>query len=135
MRLFLLCLLAVSAAAAPRVDKVEPPNWWVGHTHNPVQLLLTGSELKGASVSAVSKGFKVEVRSASANGHYLFLYLDIAKNVPAGSYRFHVGSGEFTFRLDRPLESKGRFQGFSGDDVIYLLMPDRSEEHTSELQS
>src|SRR5712692_1138896 len=125
MRPFLFCALTMCAAAAPRVDKVEPPNWWVGHTHNPVQILLTGSDLKGASVTTSSKGFKVEVRGASANGHYLFVYLDIAKNVAAGSYRFRVGTAEFTFRLDRPLDSKGRFQGFSGDDVIYLLMPDR----------
>jgi glycosidase len=27
--------------------------------------------------------------------------------------------------LDAPLDPKGRFQGFSSDDVIYLLMPDR----------
>src|SRR5262249_47475184 len=45
---------AVCAAAAPRVDKVEPPNWWTPHTYNPVQVLLTGSELKGASFSTTA---------------------------------------------------------------------------------
>src|SRR4030088_755625 len=50
MRLAILLVLSTCAAAAPRVDKVEPPNWWVGHTQNPVQILLTGSDLKGASV-------------------------------------------------------------------------------------
>ncbi len=29
------------------------------------------------------------------------------------------------FRLDDPLDLAGRFQGFSADDVIYLIMPDR----------
>ena len=47
----ILFAVAVSAVAAPRVDKVEPPNWWVGHTHNPVQVLLTGSDLAGARVA------------------------------------------------------------------------------------
>jgi glycosidase len=27
--------------------------------------------------------------------------------------------------LDRPLDTKGRYQGFTPDDVIYLIMPDR----------
>src|SRR4030088_1851078 len=103
MRLAILLVLSTCAAAAPWVDKVEPPNWWVGHTLNTVQILLTGSDLKGASVVAGSKGFKVDVRGASANGHCLFVYLDIAKSVTPGSYRFRVGPGEFTFRLDRPL--------------------------------
>ena len=125
---FLLVALAC-AAAAPRIDKVEPPNWWTPHTYNPVQLLLTGADLKDAAVTTASKGFKIEVRSASDNGAYLFLYLDIGKEARPGAYRFQVrnrsGAAEFTFRLESPLEARGRFQGFGPDDVIYLLMPDR----------
>jgi hypothetical protein len=30
------------------VNKVDPPNWWVHHTKNPVQVMLTGTELQGA---------------------------------------------------------------------------------------
>lgn len=117
------------AIAAPRIEKVEPPNWWTPHTYNPIQILLTGSDLKDAAVTTASKGFKIGVRGASANGAYLFLYLDIGKEVRPGAYRFQLknasGTGEFTFRVERPLETRGRFQGFSPDDVIYLLMPDR----------
>jgi glycosidase len=117
------------AAAAPRVEKVEPPNWWAPYTYDPVQILLTGNDLKGAAVTTASKGFKIGVRGASEDGRYLFVYLDIGKQVQPGAYRFQLksasGTGEFTFRLDQPLENRGRFQGFSPDDVIYLLMPDR----------
>jgi hypothetical protein len=44
--------LAVAAGclAAPAVTKVEPPNWWLRHTRNPIQVLLTGADLKGAAV-------------------------------------------------------------------------------------
>lgn len=128
----LLALIAFALApalAAPRIDKVEPPNWWTPHTYNPIQILLSGSDLKGAAVTAASPGFKIDVRSASDNGTYLFLYLDIGKAVRPGSYRFQVknasGAAEFTFSLETPLPSRGRFQGFGPDDVIYLLMPDR----------
>jgi glycosidase len=117
------------AMAAPKVDKVEPPNWWTPHTLNPIQVLLTGSDLSGAAVTTASKGFKIEVRKISENGHYLFAYLDIGKDAKPGTHRFQVksasGATEFNFTLDRPLDPKGRFQGFSSDDVIYLIMPDR----------
>jgi neopullulanase len=134
MRVFLRAvLLAVvcltGAVAAPKVDKVEPPNWWVPHTYNPVQVLLTGSDLKGATVVTSSRGFKIDVRSASENGHYLFLYLSIGKDAQPGTHSFRIksasGTSEFQFRLDRPLGPRGRYQGFGPDDVIYLLMPDR----------
>jgi hypothetical protein len=31
------------AAQAPAVEKVEPPNWWPGHSINPVRLLISAS--------------------------------------------------------------------------------------------
>jgi hypothetical protein len=120
---------ATLACAAPAVTKVDPPNWWVRHTRNPVQVLLTGSDLNGASISTASKGFRLEVRKISANGHYLFAYVTIDPLVKPGKYRFDVkssaGTAAFDFTLDAPPDPKGRFQGFSGDDVIYLIMPDR----------
>ena len=124
-----ILLSAACAAAAPRITKVEPPNWWTPHTLNPVQILLTGTELSGAVVSTAAKGFKIEVRQVSENGHYAFLYLDIGKDVRPGTHVFSVktpsGTTEFTFRVDRPLDPHGRFQGFTPDDAIYLIMPDR----------
>ena len=124
-------LLSVLAAshAAPSVTRVEPPNWWVQHTWNHVQVLLTGADLEGLSVTSGAKGFKTEVRYISANGHFAFVYLNIDPTVKPGRYHFQVknaaGTSGFEFNVNAPLEAKGRFQGFSSDDVIYLLMPDR----------
>ena len=124
-----LALFTLACGAAPRVERVEPPNWWAPYTYNPVQVLLTGSGLQSATVTSTSKAIKAEVRFVSADGRYLFVYLDIARNAAAGQYRFSVdspaGSTAFAFPLDRPLDPRGRFQGFGPDDVIYLLMPDR----------
>jgi neopullulanase len=131
---FRFCVLAVwimfgHAVAAPVITKVEPPNWWVPRMWNPLQILLTGRDFKGATVTAASEGVKTETRYVSANGHYLFLYLNISQDLRPGTYRFRVqndsGSSDFDFRLDPPADRKGRFQGFGPDDVIYLLMPDR----------
>jgi len=129
LRLFVLeAVLAASSFAAPSVTKVDPPNWWVHHTLNPVQVLLTGAGLRDAAITG-PRGFRIEVRQTSENGHYLFAYLTVNHSTKAGAYRFEVksstGATSFEFSLDTPLESKGRFQGFSPDDVIYLIMPDR----------
>jgi len=122
-------LLLTSALAAPSITKVEPPNWWVHHTRNPIQVLLTGTDLQGAAVTAAVKGFRIDVRRISENGHYLFAYVTIERSVKPGTYRFQVksasGTAPFDFAVEAPLDSKGRFQGFSADDVIYLVMPDR----------
>jgi len=124
----LVAALAAGSSAAPVVTKVEPPNWWTRHTRNPIQVLLTGAELNGASLTG-PKGFQIRVRQTSANGHYLFAYVTIDPATKAGSYRFQLkgptGTTEIPFWLDTPLDPKGRFQGFSPDDVIYLVMPDR----------
>ena len=124
-----LTVLVRSAFAAPAIIKVEPPNWWVPHTRNPIQVLLTGSDLKGAVVTAAASGFKVDTRYASDDGKYLFAYVTINQSVKPGKYKFNVkgasGASQFEFALDAPLNPKGRFQGFGPEDVIYLLMPDR----------
>lgn len=130
LRLGLLgAALAAWGWAAPSVTKVEPPNWWVHHTWNPVQVLLSGADLRGATVTSAVSGIRVETRQASENGHYLFVYVTIDKSVAAGKYRFELSNGggrcEWDWALEEPLDPKGRFQGFSAEDAIYLLMPDR----------
>jgi glycosidase len=124
-----LTVWAGPAFAAPTVAKVDPPNWWVPYSRNPIQVLLTGTDLKGAQVTAAAPGFKVDVRRASDDGSYLFVYLDIDQNTKPGKYRFDVkqpsGAATFELALDRPADPRGRYQGVTPDDVIYLLMPDR----------
>jgi glycosidase len=135
VRIIALYLALLTASrAAPAVNKVEPPNWWVHHTLSPVQLLLTGADLAGATVVA-PKGFRAEVRQSSTDGRYLFAYVTIPTSAKPGAYQFQVRKGssttEFNFALDAPLAPAGRFQGFTPDDVIYLLMPDRFATESS----
>src|SRR6185503_18885488 len=127
-------ILAVLACAplinaAPSITKIEPPNWWVRHTLNQVQVLVTGEGLTGAAVSSSDKRIGIEVRRISENGHYLFAYLTIDPAAQPGKYVFDVktsaGMTTFPLTLEAPLDPAGRFQGFSSEDVIYLIMPDR----------
>ena len=127
-RPYLLFFLASLNFAAPTVTKVEPPNWWPNHTLNPIRLLIRGTDLNGATLTA-PHGFKARNLRVNATGSYLQIDLEIPRNAQPGDYplQIHSATGTTTapFRLESPLNPTGRFQGFSQDDVIYLIMPDR----------
>lgn len=125
----LLAALPVAAqAAAPTVHKTEPPYWWAHFTPK-LTLLLTGENLKGAHVTTTTGGLTVADSEGSSNGHYLFVHLQMAKNLRPGTARLQVrtasGSTAIQISLLARTSSAGRFQPLSSDDVIYLIMPDR----------
>ncbi len=114
--------------AAPTVTKVEPPSWWAGHSLNPVRLLIRGTGLTGAVVNS-ARGLIADQIATNPNGTYLFVNITIPPGTQPGDYPLQLkttdGAVTAPFRIDTLLESAGRFQGFSPDDVIYLIMPDR----------
>ncbi len=127
MRKLLLSLcFAATLAAAPVVTKVEPPYWWVRHSINPVRLLIRGSGLAGASVKTTTRGVEVGEPRVNSGGTYLFI--DVTLKSP-GPHPLKIttadGSTTAAFEALTPLPREGRFQGFSDDDLIYLIMPDR----------
>ncbi|HLK22532.1 MAG TPA: alpha-amylase family glycosyl hydrolase [Bryobacteraceae bacterium] len=127
MRNFALLVAACTAlAAAPTVTKVDPPFWWTGHSINPVRLMVQGTGLAGASVKSTAKGIELGESRVNANGTYLFIDATIKR---AGIYPLKITTSEGStiaqFEVLEPLDRVGRFQGFSQDDFIYLIMPDR----------
>jgi len=116
-------------AAGPEIVKLEPPNWWVGHRWNPVRVLVRGRHLAGARVEVRGGGVEVGLTRVNAAGTSLFVDLQLADNAQPGPRSLRIvnqlGAAERGFPLLAPLGREGRFQGFSPDDVIYLLMPDR----------
>jgi len=134
--LIVVCLLAVSAwpqsdagaGLAPVVRKIEPPNWWVNYTPA-LTLLLIGENLAGARVESPAKDVTVLGAEASANGHYLFVHLQLGSNLSAGTVPLHLitaaGSAPVPLPLLARADARGRFEGISRDDVLYLIMPDR----------
>jgi glycosidase len=130
MRLVAVCLLSAGLlAAAPTVAKVDPPNWWAGHSINPVRLLIRGAGLNGARVEVRSSGFRAGNVRVNDGGTYLFVDLAIPRGAKPGPVELSIataeGSSRAPFEITAALPRAGRFQGFSPDDVIYLIMPDR----------
>ena len=113
-------------AAGSAVTKVEPPDWPVEPQGITLRLLVTG---RGLTASAVHSRFHTGPVAVSQSGTHLFVDVTIPKGAAAGSYPLEIttpdGKVEAPFSLVAPLQPAGRFQGFSGDDIIYLIMPDR----------
>lgn len=116
-------------ASPPEALKVEPPHWWVGHSLNPVRVMVRGRHLTGARVTTHRIGVRIGATHTSPTGTYLFIDLAIDPRVPVGPVPLEIttasGVARAPFELRSPLSRTGRFQGFSEDDVIYLIMPDR----------
>ncbi len=125
----LLLSAGLLPAAPPQVTKVEPPNWWAAHSINPIRLLIRGANLRDARVVASAKGYRASNVRVNSAGTYLFVDLAIPRSARPGPVEIAAVTGEgkaaIPFRIDAPLPRQGRFQGFSPDDLIYLLMPDR----------
>ncbi len=115
-------------SAAPKITKMDPPNWWVEFTPN-VMILATGENLEGATVACAGKAVRLTRSKVTAGGKYLFLWLDIAPGARAGDAKIQIATPSGRTSVNFPLlereSSKGKFQGFSPDDAIYLIMPDR----------
>ena len=126
--LALLMGQALLAATQPLVRKVEPPNWWTHYTPE-LTLLLTGENLNAAQVRTSAQGVSVVGANSSSNGHYLFVHGKLGPQVRAGNIELRIRAAGGETAVQIPLQdrvnSTGRFQSFSRDDVIYLIMPDR----------
>ena len=124
--LLLLASLAV-AQNAPVVRKVDPPNWWLGMP-SPM-LLVKGENLSGARVASRTPGVSITRTKFEETGHYLIVWLNVSTDAMPGPVRLEIQaqgqSAEIPFSLAKRSSQTDAFQGFSPDDVIYLIMPDR----------
>jgi glycosidase len=123
------CTSTYAAQNKPVILKVEPPNWWAKHSINPVRLLIYGKNLGGATVTSSSRDIRTGDVKTIAAGTYLFVDVTIAASAAVGHRSLKItteqGTVDAPFEISAPLSRARRFQGFTPDDVIYLIMPDR----------
>ncbi len=124
------CSLISVAAQTPTVEKIEPPSWWTNSSIKTVRVMIRGTNLTGAKMLApLNSGLKAENIKASANGHYLFADVTIAESTKTGKYNFKIQTATETtdapFEVFQAMQRSGNYQGFTPNDVIYFLMPDR----------
>jgi glycosidase len=111
---------------APRIDKIDPPGWWVG-LPDPM-LLVHGEGLNRARFTLSGDSVTLDRTQASENGHWAFLWLKIGDATPQTLWVTATndqGQARRAFPLAERTRDANAHQGFSSADVLYLVMTDR----------
>ncbi len=121
-----LIIVSTFLAQNIRVNKIEPPNWWEGMKHNKIQLMIYGEGFNNVEIE--SEGIKIDKIHEVENPNYIFVDVDLS-STPFGKYEIIFSNGTSKISVDFPLYKRELsytiHQGFSNEDVIYLIMPDR----------
>ena len=87
--LIILITLALSFmlhAQKPIVDKIEPPNWWVDHSYNNIELMVYGDNLDYVSVHVNSRNIIIDTITPSESNKYTFIKLKINEDAKPSDY-------------------------------------------------
>ncbi|MFZ1677166.1 MAG: glycoside hydrolase family 13 protein [Saprospiraceae bacterium] len=130
---FLLCIalfFVCQLLFGQTVDRVEPPNWWIGMKDPSLQIMVYGKNIGNLKPEIKYKGVNLLKATCPENKDYIFLDLTIKKNTNAGKVPilFYDGKRQVV-KIDYPLllraAGSAERQGFNSSDVIYLITPDR----------
>lgn len=128
MALISLTFNAISAEKTVPIHKVDPPFWYTGMKNHELQILVHGDDIASYTVSMDYPGLRLKEAVGLENHNYLFLYLDITDKAEPGTFDIVFSKGRksfsYTYTL-RPRNTKPGALGFTSEDVLYLITPDR----------
>jgi glycosidase len=113
-----------------KVERIEPPNWWIGMKYDTVQILLYGENVGNAEIFPAHRGATVIDYHKAESPNYLFIDL-LIDNFLNENLNFEIGLATkdydtvITFPLLMREKRERAFQGFNQSDVVYLIMADR----------
>ena len=125
---FLLLWGGGQTARAMEIKKVAPSFWWAGMKNPELQILLYGEELALSDVSVSGEGIYLKETVRQDNPNYLLLYFDLSE-AKAQTFQILLKNGKKKLQIPYELKSRVRrgedVKGFTSEDVLYLIMPDR----------
>lgn len=125
---FLFSWGGVQTARAMEIKKVAPSFWWAGMKNPELQILLYGEDLALSDVSVSGEGIYLKETVRQDNPNYLLLYLDLSE-AKAQTFQILLKHGKKKLQIPYELKSRVRrgedVKGFTSEDVLYLIMPDR----------
>ncbi|MDA9056544.1 glycoside hydrolase family 13 protein [Flavobacteriaceae bacterium] len=122
--------LSSSSLTHNDINRIEPPNWWVGFESKNLQLLINHPNISEAIPQIDYKGVSIHKVHKADSPNYLFIDLIIDESTLPGVFDivFNQSNKE---GLIQSYELKARtkmaidYKGFDSSDVIYLITPDR----------
>jgi len=128
--LFLFFSIQFINAQSIALNKVEPPNWWIGMENNKLQLLVYGENISITKPTIQYEGVTLNSITKLESTNYLFLNLTIDKTTEEGVFDivFNTNSGEkliYNYELKQKGNRNNLSQSIDASDVMYLITPDR----------
>ena len=128
----LLFLISIQHICAQSVslERVEPPNWWIGMENTKLQLLVYGENISLAKPSITYDGISINSVSTLESANYLFINLTISKTTEEGVFDlvFDTNKGKelvYKYELKTKKNRNSFTQTIDASDVMYLITPDR----------
>jgi len=128
--LLVLLLYRLTTAQEFSIERIEPPNWWVGMKCDTVQIMVYGKNLKDVEIYPQHGPIEVINVHKAQSPNYLFVDLFISPEIKT-NYNFEIGfsKGNKDTVISYPIlsreNSQNKFKGFDQSDVVYLIMADR----------
>ncbi len=113
------------------IERIEPPNWWVGFENDTLQLLVKHDDIANYSPEINADGISIQkVTKGDNSNNYLFIDIIIAEGTSAGTFNIQFKNDQddtliATYELKARRKSAQDFIGFDSSDAIYLITPDR----------
>ncbi len=128
--ILLLSLLFWSGVVTAQIDRIEPPNWWVGFKESNLQLLVKGENISLYTPQLDYQGVRITKVHKAKSPNYLFIDLAISAETQPGSFSIVFDTkGKKKIKHEYELKSRVKpaesYVGFNSSDVIYLITPDR----------
>ena len=115
--------------ATSQIDKVHPPNWWIGHKNPNLQLLIKAEKINDYEVNINYPGVKITNIHNADSPNYIFLDLEISDKAKEGSFLITFTKENktlsYSYKLRKKRSLEDQSNGFDSSDAIYLITPDR----------
>lgn len=116
------------AASSVEIKRVAPNFWWADMKNPELQIMLYGEGIASSDVSVKGKKIILKETVRQDNPNYLFLYVDLS-DAPAQTFDIILTQGKKQTTIPYELKQRTRkgedIKGFTSEDVLYLIMPDR----------
>ncbi len=114
---------------AQEIERIEPPNWWVGLNNPALQLMLYGKDIGVLTPVINHPNVQLKKVNRVENPNYLFLDILLAEDMTATSITIDLLKDKKSVkRVDYAFLNRDaglKANGFDSSDVMYLITPDR----------
>jgi len=128
--LIAIVTLIYSISMISQVERIEPPNWWLGFEETNLQLLIKGDNISIALPEIQYEGITIEKVHKGDSPNYLFIDLNISAETKPGKFDIifkfkNQKNKRYPYELKSREKASSEYIGFNSSDAVFLITPDR----------